>query len=104
MTSKTTYSITDFFSHLFWDVDRNKLDWEKNTSQIIKRVLEYGLLNDWKLVERYYGVEKIGKTCIGLQSLDDKALGFFATIADLPGVKLFCIIGSSMFFYSMFVV
>ena len=92
MASKTTYSITDFSSHLFWDVDRNKLDWEKNKSQIIKRVLEYGLLNDWKLVERYYGVEKIGKICTGLRSLDDKALGFIATIADLPKETFRCYI------------
>lgn len=89
---KTGYSINDFSPHLFWDVDRNKLDWEKNRSQIVKRVLEYGLLNDWKLIQQYYGVAQIGEICKTLRSLDERSLGFIATITDIPKESFRCYI------------
>lgn len=42
--------INQFSSHLFWDIDRDKLDWNKHRMYIVERVLEYGVLSDWKLL------------------------------------------------------
>ena len=42
--------ITQFSTYLFWDVKREDLDMEKHSRYIIKRVLEYGMLLDWKMV------------------------------------------------------
>lgn len=39
-----------FSPHLFWDVDVNKIDPSKNKRWFINRILEYGLINDWKLL------------------------------------------------------
>ena len=89
-SSQPVYKITDFSPHLFWDVDRNKLDWKKNKSQIVKRVLEYGLLNDWKLIQHYYGVEQIAETCKNFRSLDERALSFIATLASVPEESFRC--------------
>lgn len=86
------YKITDFSPHLFWDVDRNKLDWKKNRSQIVKRVLEYGLLNDWKLIQRYYGVGQIGEICKELRSLDNKSLWFISSLTGIPKKSFRCYI------------
>ena len=30
-----------------------------HSSYIIQRVLEYGQMNDWRLINRYYGLDKI---------------------------------------------
>ena len=48
--------ITQFSTYLFWDVKREDLDMEKHSRYIIKRVLEYGMLLDWKMVLQYYGL------------------------------------------------
>ena len=88
--NKSQPDINNFSPHLFWDVDRKKLEWEKNKSQIVKRVLEYGLLNDWKLMENYYGVKAIGEISTTLRSLDVRSLGFIATIAGIPKESFRC--------------
>lgn len=89
---KIDYSVIDFSPHLFWDVDRNKLDWEKNKSQIVKRVLEYGLLKDWKLIQQQYGVDQIAEICKNLRSLDQRALSFIASLASIPPASFRCYI------------
>ena len=70
--------ITQFSTYLFWDVKREDLDMEKHSRYIIKRVLEYGMLLDWKMVLQYYGLDRIvelaktfrdegiGTSCFGL--------------------------------------
>lgn len=40
--------ITRFSTYLFWDVNKDDLDMEKHSQYIIKRVLEYGMLQDWE--------------------------------------------------------
>jgi hypothetical protein len=43
---QANYSIQDFSKHLFWDTDRDTLDFDKSKSQIIYQVLEYGTIDD----------------------------------------------------------
>ena len=43
--------ITRFSTYLFWDVNKDDLDMEKHSQYIIKRVLEYGMLQDWNIVK-----------------------------------------------------
>ena len=35
---------------LFWDVDRNDIDFDKYATFIIQRVLKYGEFCDWKVI------------------------------------------------------
>ena len=77
-------NISDFSAHLFWDVNAENLNWEKNKAQIIQRVLEYGLLSDWKLIQNKYGISQIGEVCKSMRSLDRKSLVFIATLAGIP--------------------
>jgi hypothetical protein len=46
--NKNNISLKDFSPHLFWDVDAETLDLEKHKTYIIRRVMEYGKLNDWQ--------------------------------------------------------
>ena len=43
--------IKDLSQHLFWDVNKTTIDFEKHKAYIIKQVLEYGLIGDWKLIQ-----------------------------------------------------
>ena len=73
-----------FSNHLFWDTDRNKLDWEKHKSYIIKQVLEYGLLDDWKLLKKIYGIKSITETAKSFREMDKKTLSFIAAVSNEP--------------------
>lgn len=53
--------ITRFSTYLFWDVNKDDLDMEKHSQYIIKRVLEYGMLQDWNIVKQYYGLGRSSK-------------------------------------------
>lgn len=68
-------------SYLFWDIDKKMLDLDTCPKQVIQRVLEYGTLNDWKLILSYYGINRIVEESQGLRSLDPKALSFICCIS-----------------------
>ncbi|MBA3985473.1 MAG: hypothetical protein H0X63_02615 [Flavobacteriales bacterium] len=76
--------------HLFWDVDRVNLDMEKNASFIIKRVLEYGLWNDWKIIQQNYGIANIAQTALKFRELEPKSLHFIAVLSGMPLNKFRC--------------
>jgi hypothetical protein len=90
--SKNKNLITDLSLHLFWDVDRHRLDWEKNRKFIIQRVLEYGLINDWQIIYSYYGMDDIAKTAMTIRDLDRKSLSFIALLSKVPKENFLCYI------------
>ncbi|MEM7040485.1 MAG: hypothetical protein AAF570_26200, partial [Bacteroidota bacterium] len=45
--------------YLFWDVDPEKLDFEKHARLIVERVVTRGRIEDWQEIKRYYGLERI---------------------------------------------
>ncbi len=77
-------------AHLFWDVDRSEVDMDKQAKFIIQRVLEYGLLDDWLIIKRYYGKAELVRISTSLRSLDDRALSFVATYAGVAKEKFRC--------------
>ena len=48
---KKEITINDFSQHLFWDVDLNGFDFEKHKMHLIQKVLEYGFIEDWRLLK-----------------------------------------------------
>ncbi len=86
MKNKTikSISVNDFSSHIFWDVDIKQLDLELNKRFIIQRVLEYGVMSDWKLLKQQYSIAEIGNEAMQIRDLDEVSASFIATIADLP--------------------
>ena len=66
---------------LFWDIDREQADMEQCPAQIIQRVLEYGTLEDWRLIRSYYGLERIVSACKQMRTLDPMALSFICCIS-----------------------
>lgn len=68
--------------HLFWDIDKSGFDTERNSAQLIKRVLEYGELNDWHTIRNHYGLERIAHDCKTLRSLQPEALAFVCVVTN----------------------
>ena len=68
--------------YLFWDIDKGLFDAERNSAQIIQRVLEYGELADWKAIRNYYGLERIAHDCKSLRTLHPEALSFVCLVTN----------------------
>ena len=75
------YFISLLSPYLFWDIDLDVFDAENNSRQLIQRVLEYGQLEDWKLLCDYYGLERIVSDCKAMRTMDPKALSFVCAIS-----------------------
>jgi hypothetical protein len=87
--------ITMFSSHLFWGVNRQELDVEVHAAFIIKRVLEYGALSDWKLIRDYYSTPVIAEEAKKFRELDElnhrltDYTDFFGSVVKPCGMKLY---------------
>ncbi len=77
---------------LFWDVDYNQIQWEKNYRFVIERVLERGTLDDWREIKRVYGLDKIREAALQARSLDRTTLSFCSTIFRVPIDQFRCYI------------
>jgi len=88
--SQYSLDIEALSPHLFWDVDRSKLDVDKHRRIVVQRVLEYGLMNDWKLIYRYYGIEDIAAIATTLRELDERAVSFISMLAHIPKEEFLC--------------
>ena len=76
--------------HLFWDVKRDELDGERSRRFIIKRVLEYGLWQDWLLIEKYYGLATIATEAQQVRELDGRSLAFISLLSGVPKQQFKC--------------
>ena len=74
-------TINQFTENLFWDTDVTTLDLNKFPAYIIQRVLEYGEMQDWRLINKIYGISKIVEVCKGLRTLDPVCLSFISAIS-----------------------
>ena len=83
-------SADQFSSHLFWDINRSKLNFEMNKDYVIHQVLEYGLLNDWNLVKNHYGMKTIVEIALNARELDLVTLSFISAISNIPKEKFKC--------------
>lgn len=83
-------TIHQFSQHLFWDVDKTKLEMDKDAPYIIKNVLEYGLMNDWNLIKSYYTIPFIAKTAQTFRDLEPRACSFIAAISHTPITQFRC--------------
>jgi len=82
--------INSLSKHLFWDVNRDTLNLDKNKAYIIKQVLEYGLIEDWRMIYRYYGISLIAKEAKYFRELDKKALSFVSFVSKTPIEEFRC--------------
>lgn len=87
---EVSYTIKDLSPHLFWDVDISSLDFEESKEQIIYKVLEYGVINDWNIIKKVYGLEIIKKTATKLRSLDDVTISFLSNLFQIEKTKFRC--------------
>lgn len=73
-------AFSEFSAHLFWDVDLKQLSWEKHTAFVVGRVLDYGVMEDWRLLRKYFSIDEIADYASTLRSLTDLSLNLLVTL------------------------
>ena len=76
---------------VFWDVDTNKLDFEKQSDFIIARILEHGWLDDIKWLLKKYAPGKIRKAICQSRDLSEKTANFWSIYLKIPKGKILCL-------------
>jgi len=75
---------------LFWDVNFNTLDYQKNSSFIIERVFERGDIEDIRQIRRYYGDSKLSESLLNAKYLDLKTIYLASAVIDRPITDFRC--------------
>ncbi|MEM4248152.1 MAG: hypothetical protein QXH80_02710 [Candidatus Nanoarchaeia archaeon] len=68
---------------MFWDINENTLDLEKDESFIIKKVLEFGTIHDWNKLKQLYSIEEIAQTAMNIRDLDKKSATFISALSNI---------------------
>ena len=79
-----------FSNHLLWDIDKAKFNPDKSKRWLFQRVLEYGLLKDWKLIANHYGIDEIASELKEARSLEPRSLSFIALLSKTPITEFKC--------------
>ena len=74
----------------FWDVDINKLDYEKQADSIIVRVFDRGNWEDILEVSAYYGNKKIIEALMNAAYLMEKTIVFTSNLFNIPPSSFAC--------------
>ena len=88
--NKNRKIVEQFSKNLFWDINTADIDMERNKRFIMQRVLEYGTLDDWKLIKNYYGIATIGLEMKQIRNLDDLALSFISLATGIDKEEFRC--------------
>jgi len=76
--------------HIFWDVDRDKLDTQRNKQFIIERIFTLGDISDVKIIAQIYGIEVIKKEIVNAGYLDKKTLNWLSLFLKIPKTEFKC--------------
>ncbi len=83
-------SFNSFSPHLFWDLDKKNLDFQKSRAQIIYQVVEFGLRSDWEIVKTIYSREEILSEAVKFRSLDKVTLAFLSHYLQIAKTEFRC--------------
>ena len=76
---------------LFWDTKIDSLDIKKYSDFIIGRVLSFGDIRDYHILQKMYNFQKIKKAGIKANYSNKKTINFWSIIFDVPINKFLCI-------------
>jgi hypothetical protein len=80
----------------FWDVDFEKIDFEKQFDYVTIQVYNYGKWNDIMLITAYYGKDKVTKTLLNADYLTERGLHLASAILRIDKPKFRCYINKQL--------
>ena len=79
-----------FHRRIFWDVDFDKLDYDKRANFIIERVFDRGDVDDIRQCRRYYGDEKVSDALLNTKFLMEHRIYLAAAVINKPKEDFRC--------------
>ncbi len=64
----------------FWDVDMEKIDYEKNAAHVVEKVIERGKAEDFDNLLKFYGFERVKALALQALYLSDLSMNFCCTL------------------------
>lgn len=64
----------------FWDVDMEKIDYEKNAAHVVEKVIERGKAEDFDNLLKFYGFERVKALALQAFYLSDLSMNFCCTL------------------------
>lgn len=72
------------------DVDLEDFDFEKHAGFFAQRVIEYGTIEDWNLLKKLYGLDKIKELALQFRTLDAVSLSYLSAIFNINKEEFRC--------------
>ena len=73
-----------FQRRIFWDVDFDKLDYDKLANFVIERVFDRGDVEDIRQCRRYYGDKKVSDALLNAKFLMEHRISLAAAVINKP--------------------
>jgi hypothetical protein len=77
-----------FNKSLFWDVNPEKLDWERNKRFIIERVLVRGGMNDVRVIMKLFTKSQLAEVIRQCRDLDAVTHNFCSHYFNIPKAEM----------------
>ena len=74
----------------FWDVDMEKIDYEKKARHVIEKVIERGTEQDFINILNYYGFKKVKELALQALWLSDISINFCCTLFKVKPTDFKC--------------
>jgi hypothetical protein len=87
---KNQVNINQFSPYLFWDMDMEMFDLQKNKEHLIYKVVEFGQLSDWRKLLLLYGADEVKKTVLNIRNLEKTTLSFLAFFFNIDQTEFRC--------------
>ncbi|MEA5140763.1 DUF6922 domain-containing protein [Arcicella rigui] len=83
MEAKRVLSKPNISQKAFWDVDFERIDFEKNSVFVIDKVFNYGVFSDQLELIRFYGFERIKNDIVKIAYFRKPVFAFVSSFFDL---------------------
>ncbi len=84
-------TIPERVKRLFWDVKKDEVDLEKHKSFIIRRIINFGDLDDVRWMLGNYSQDEIIRVLKRARGISKKTILFWATYFNIPLEEIACL-------------
>lgn len=85
-----TPSATALSGRMFWDTPVSNIHWHEHRHFIVQRVMRYGKLEDWKLIQQWYGPDTLREIVVSLNNLDAISVAFLSLVLNIDKKAFRC--------------
>ena len=81
---------TALSGRMFWDTPVSNIHWYEHRHFIVQRVMRYGKLEDWKLIQQWYGSDTLREIVVSLNNLDAISVAFLSLVLNIDKKAFRC--------------